>query len=230
MKLKSFSKLKGIIRLKSGLHIGRGEKGSHGEPIWVIKSVTSQLPYIPGSSLKGKIRSLLELTCGKILKGNPCDCGECQICLLFGSSDAKTTKQPSRLIFRDNFPTPGSKDLLDSIELEKKPGVKIDRKTGKAAEGAFYTLERVPEGLEFDFEISVRVFEGDNLESIKKWLQAGLYLLEQDALGGGGTRGSGYIEFDNLTFDGNPFENNWREIIEKEKDHLIEKVKITEKI
>jgi CRISPR-associated protein Csm3 len=227
MRLKDFSKLKGILRLKSGLHIGSGEKGHYGEPVSVIKSLVSQLPYIPGSSLKGKIRSLLEITYGKYSDGNPCSCGECQICLLFGSSEAKTTKQPSRLIFRDSFPTESSKDLLDKVDTEKKAGVRIDRKTGKAAEKALYSLERVPEGLEFDFEISVRIFENDDKESIKKWLQMGLYLLEQDALGGGGTRGSGYIEFDKLTFDNEPFEKDWREKIAKEKAELIEKVKIT---
>lgn len=230
MKLKNFSKLKGILRLKSGLHIGSGEKGHYGEPVSVVKSLTSQLPYIPGSSLKGKIRSLLEITYGKISNGNPCGCGSCQICLLFGSSKAEKTKQPSRLLFRDCFLTEDSKNLLDKVDLEKKAGVRIDRKTGKAAEKALYTLERIPEGMEFDFEVSIRVFENDDIEAIKKWLQMGIYLLEQDALGGGGTRGSGFIEFDNLFLDGQEFEKNWRELIIKEKNDLLEKVKITKQI
>ncbi len=227
MRLKEFSKLKGILRLKSGLHIGSGEKGHYGEPVSVIKSLTSQLPYIPGSSIKGKMRFLLEIFFGKSSNGNPCSCGRCQICLLFGSGKAETTNQPSRLIFRDCFPTGASKQLVDKIDLEKKAGVRIDRKTGKAAEKALYALERVPEGLEFELEISVRVFENDDVESIKKWLQMGFYLVEQDALGGGGTRGSGYIEFDKLTFNDTPFEPNWREEIAKEKDKLIETAKIT---
>lgn len=227
MKLKKFSRLKGILRLKSGLHIGSGEKPHYGEPLPVLKSVISLLPYIPGSSLKGKIRSLLEIAYGKTTNGNPCSCGTCPICLLFGSGDPQKTTQPSRLIFRDSFPTEKSKNILEERDVEKKAGVRIDRETGKAAVGALYSLERVPEGMEFEFEVSIRVFENDDIESVKKWLQLGIYLLEQDALGGGGTRGSGFVEFDKLLLDGKEFESNWREQIAKEKDQLLETAKIT---
>lgn len=221
MKLKCYAQLTGTLKLKSGLHIGSGEKGHYGEPLSVIRSVSSQLPYLPGSSFKGKMRHLLEITYNRTIQGKPCSCGTCQICLLFGSGEAKTTYEPSRLIFRDCYLTDKSRDLIEKADVEKKAGVRIDRKSGKAAEKALYALERVPEGCEFNIEISTRVFENDDIEAIKKWLSLGLFLVEHDTLGGSGTRGSGYIEFSSIKFDGKEFNKDWREDCKKNKDNLI---------
>lgn len=223
--LQDYAKLTAILKLKSGLHIGTGERPERGEPLPVLESPRTKLPYIPGSSLKGKMRCLLELAYGRKEtdpndKGSPCWCGKCQICLLFGSGSATKTYEPSRLIFRDCFLTKESEELLEKIELEEKPGVRIDRVTGKAAGGALFPMERIPEGFEFNFEISVRVFKDDNKDNIRRWLAMGLYLIEQDALGGGGTRGSGQVEFNNIFFDSKEFPNDWREICKKEKENL----------
>lgn len=220
MKLSGYAQLSARMRLKSGLHIGSGEKGHYGEPLSVIKSLTSQLPFIPGSSVKGKIRHLLETSNGKTPNGKPCACGKCQICLLFGSGESKTTYEPTRLIFRDCKLTGESQSLLEKTDLEKKTGVRIDRNTGKAADKALYALERVPEGCEFNMEVSARIFESDDIGSVRKWLAMGLFLLEQDALGGGGTRGSGSIEFDNISFNEEDFDKGWREDCKKDKDNL----------
>jgi CRISPR-associated protein Csm3 len=81
-------------------------------------------------------------------------------------------------------------------------------------------MERIPEGVEFNFEISTRVFDSDNKEALRRWLAAGLYLMEQDAIGGSGTRGSGHIEFNNIFFDGKEFPKDWRENCKKEKESL----------
>lgn len=223
--LQDYAKLTAVLKLKSGLHIGTGERPERGEPLPVLASPRTKLPYIPGSSLKGKMRCLLELAYGRKEtdpndKGSPCWCGKCQICLLFGSGSAAKTYEPSRLIFRDCFLKKESEDLLEKIELEEKPGVRIDRVTGKAAGGALFPMERIPEGLEFNFEISVRVFKYDNKENIRRWLAMGLYLIEQDALGGSGTRGSGQVEFNNVFFDSTDFPKDWREICKKERANL----------
>jgi len=221
MKLQRFVRLTATVRLKSGLHIGSGEKGHYGEPVSLIRSLSSQLPYIPGSSLKGKMRHLLEITYEKTSNGKPCECGTCQICQLFGSGSASSTFEPSRLIFRDSCLTEKSANLIEKIDLEKKTGVRIDRNTGKAAERALYSIERVPENSEFALEISIRLFEKDEPDAIRKWLRMGLFLMEQDALGGGGTRGSGHIQFENIKFDGKEFEENWREECDKNRDSLL---------
>ncbi|MFZ6017247.1 MAG: type III-A CRISPR-associated RAMP protein Csm3 [Nitrospirota bacterium] len=189
MKLKGYAQLAATLRLKSGLHIGTSEKVERGEPLLVMASPRTGLPYIPGSSLKGKMRCLFEITYGRKETdpkddGSPCWCGKCQICLLFGSGSSKNTFEPSRLIFRDCYLTKSSEELLEKIKLEEKPGVRIDRTTGKAATGALFPMKRVPEGCEFSFEVSTRIFEGDNTDSIRQWLAMGLYLMEQDAIGG----------------------------------------------
>lgn len=226
MKLKDYAKLTALVRLKSGLHIGTGERPEHGEPLRIMKSLRTGSPYIPGSSLKGKMRCLLELTYGRREtdpndNGSPCWCGVCQICLLFGSGSAHKTFEPTRLIFRDSYLTESSQKLFEEIGLEEKPGVRIDRITGKAAHRALFPMERVPEGSEFELEVSVRMFENDDTDAIKQWLTMGLFLMEQDAIGGGGTRGSGYIEFDNVKFADKEFDKNWRYDCEKVKDKLI---------
>jgi CRISPR-associated protein Csm3 len=225
MKLKGYVLLEATLRLKSGLHIGTGEKPERGEPLNVIKSVRTDQPYIPGSSLKGKMRSLLELTYGRKEtdpkdNGSPCWCGRCQICLLFGGGNAEKTIEPSRLIFRDCLLTPHFAEFLENVELEIKPGVRIDRNSGKAAGKALFPTTRVPEGTEFDFKVSVRVFDDDNTESFRRWLSMGLFLMEQDALGGGGTRGSGHVEFEEVRFDGVDFEQNWRDKCKQDRDAL----------
>ncbi len=230
MKLKDYATLNSILKLKSGLHIGTGEKPERGEPLPVLVSPRSKLPYIPGSSLKGKMRFLLELFYGRVKTdpndpGSPCWCGKCQICLLFGSGSSETTSEPTRLIFRDCYLTKVSEEIFEKIELEEKPGVRIDRITGKAATRALFPMERIPEGLEFQFEISARIFEKDDKEAFRHWLAMGLYLMEQDALGGSGTRGSGHIEFKDIYFDGKIFPQDWRDICKKEKETLI-KIKI----
>ncbi|GAH45114.1 unnamed protein product [marine sediment metagenome] len=226
MKLKEHAQLVATLRLKSGLHIGTGEKVERGEPLHVIESMRTRLPYIPGSSLKGKMRCLLELSYGRKERdpkddGSPCWCGRCQICLLFGSGSTKQTFEPTRLIFRDCYLTEPFVTLLEKIELEEKPGVRIDRETGKAAKGALFPMKRVPEGCEFKIEISVRIFDKDDKEAIKEWLAMGLFLIEQDAIGGSGTRGSGYVEFDDINFDGVAFGEEWRKNCKKNKDELL---------
>lgn len=226
MKLIDYATLNATLNLKSGLHIGTGEKPERGEPLPIIESPRTKLPYIPGSSLKGKMRFLLELYYGRRETdpkdpGSPCWCGECQICLLFGSGNSSKTFEPTRLIFRDCYMTKESEEIFEKIELEEKPGVRIDRNTGKAATGALFPMERVPEGINFQFELSVRVFEKDNRDSIRRWIAMGLFLMEQDALGGSGSRGSGHIEFKNIIFDGKEFEKNWRDVCKREKENLI---------
>ena len=227
MKLNDYAQVKATLKLKSGLHIGTGEKVDRGDALPVMESPWNGMPYIPGSSLKGKMRHLLELSYGRAATdprdtGSPCWCGKCQICQLFGSGSSGNTFEPTRLIFRDCFLTDDSEAHLEKVSLEEKPGVRIDRITGKAAKGALFPMKRIPEGCEFGFEISARVFEGDDINALKQWLRAGLYLLEQDALGGGGTRGSGHIEFLNVKCNSVDFPSDWREQHKGVKDSLAD--------
>ena len=85
--------------------------------------------------------------------------------------------------------------------FEEKYENVIDRKTGTTIGGGLRQIERVPSAVEFDFTMSIRVFEKDNEELLKNTVLLGLKLLELDALGGSGSRGYGRVRFDDISGD-----------------------------
>lgn len=198
--------IKGKIKILTGLHIGAGNDDVHigGIDSSVVKT-SDGYPYIPGSSLKGKIRSLLELSEG-IATDKPMDrenYPQSIIPVIFGDT---TKKGITRIVFRDAFLSSDSKQSLKNnniLATEEKSENSINRIKGVADSPR--KIERVIPGLTFDFEIVLRELEGDNLSIFKKTISKGLYLLEHDALGGSGSRGYGKVAFDNLTFDGEDF-------------------------
>jgi len=216
MKLLNHSIVAGTIRCESGLRIGGSkdslEIGTADNPI--IRHPVNGLPYIPGSSLKGKMRSMLEIKAGTFnqSKGGPCICGNCDICTLFGCGNPQNSNVTmTRLLFRDAMVTKESEEHLREAQAEKgvnfaevKSENWIDRRTGKAGQGGLRTQERVPEGTTFSFEISVRVFDTDDKSKFRKKIEEGLKLMEQDYIGSSGSRGYGKIKFLDLTFDGQP--------------------------
>jgi len=183
-------------------------------------------PYIAGSSLKGKIRSLLEhrfrlISAQKEIykddepeknQGKPIDTdfyNKCKdndlkkkanlIITLFGESagskDSQNTKI-TRAIFRDAFLTKKSRELYleGKISLSEEKAENTINRVTVTANPRF--MERVPAGVTFDFEVVLRSFEEDKDLPLKKTLELGMKLLENDALGGGGSRGNGKIEFE----------------------------------
>lgn len=206
----TIKKIRGKIYLKTGLHIGGGTEGIEigGIDNPVIKDPKTGYPYIPGSSLKGKIRSLLELHADRYdkQKGGPCNCGDCKICKTFGNTNKDSKVGITRAIFRDAFLDDESIELLKQrniLATEAKMENTIDRIKGRALNPR--QSERVIAGLSFNFEIAVRIFkeDGDGKE-ITDLLQEGLKLLEKDALGGSGSRGYGKIQFKDLYLDDKP--------------------------
>lgn len=201
------AKLTCLTGLRIGGSSGVVEIGGIDNPI--IRNPLNGEPYIPGSSLKGKIRSLLELDAGKINnKGGPCQCGKCEICLLFGTSAAETSSQgPTRLIFRDCFLTEESRKKLQ--ELREKEGsnfseikteVNIDRWRAKPLSGP-RQMERIPAGVAFDFNVHLRLFNEDepHKDEYIKLIEKGFALLQKDALGGSGSRGYGRVKLVDYT-------------------------------
>lgn len=216
MKLQTIKQISGKIRVMTGLHIGAGkgslEIGGLDQP--VIKHPISSAPYIPGSSIKGKMRSLLETTHFVerpatrkfvVQDGKPCGCAaaDCPACAIFGTSAANKTPElgPTRLIVRDAYLTEAwdQKFRSGDLPMEVKYENTIHRVQGTAENPR--PLERVPAGVEFTFNLSFKVFEGDD----PKWLDyvyQGLKLVQLDALGGCSSRGSGQVAFVGLTCDG----------------------------
>lgn len=212
----------GRIKLLSGLHIGAGkdtvEIGGLDNP--VIKHPHTGQPYIPGSSLKGKLRFLMEWAFGKIRSdGHPWGFDikdnyqrfevDDPILRIFGSPAKRETWSagPTRLIVRD-APLEESwvRDVLArGMPLtEEKTEVVIDRIAGKAHDRVGpRTMERVPAGASFEMELVFRLFDtGDQGQRDKEcfnWLLAALSLLEHDALGGSGSRGYGRVTFEDLS-------------------------------
>ena len=221
MQLTRIQKITGTLVLKSGLHIGAGDTemriGGTDNP--VVKDPLSGQPYIPGSSLKGKIRSLLEWRHGLVLPagGSPFsfkhlakDAGNGagrQLISLFGGAPDKDGDKlvneigPTRLAFWD---CPLSVDWKASVAdarnlltTEAKSENSINRIAGVADNPRF--TERVIAGARFDFTLTLKVIDGEDL--LPMVLQ-GLRLLELDSLGGSGSRGYGKVAFDGLALDG----------------------------
>lgn len=215
LQLKGYKVIKGTITCKTGLHIGGTaetiEIGGMDNPI--IKHPISQLPYIPGSSIKGKMRSLLEWKLDNFqpdgnvhqYDGRNCKKEKCPICRIFGTSSDKAQIGPSRLIVRDAFLTEDSQAKLE--DLKKKKGLMyVEEKTENtinrlSARANPRTQERVPADIIFDFEMIYRLFElnndkGEVDEELFGYVKEGIKLIETDALGGSGSRGYGKVEFD----------------------------------
>ena len=170
------------------------------------------LPFVPGSSLKGKIRFLLEWAFGKIHhSGNPWGSEEEEyrqddpVLRIFGTPAKKERWRagPTRLLMRDAMPNKSWRKKGQDL-TEEKTEVVMDRIAGKALDGiGARTTERVPPGAVFDFEAAFRLYDvGEDkgrrdLECLA-WFVQGLDLLEQDALGGSGSRGYGQVKFRDL--------------------------------
>lgn len=184
-------KIQKTIELISGLHIGGSKEnveiGGIDSPVIKIATKKNQ-PYIPGSSLKGKMRCLLEQIDGASKVGE-----SDKINKLFGKMGDFT-----RLIVRDAMLTKESEeelfnnDNLDMPYTESKWENSIDRKKGTATSPR--QLERVPAGAKFDVEFIINVWDNDNETELIKLLKEGLTVLENDYLGGSGSRGYGQIK------------------------------------
>jgi|SRR5690625_890589 len=202
MKLINTKKIEGVIIVETGLHIG-GAKNSldiGGLDTPVIKTPAG-VPYIPGSSLKGKIRSLLALREGSAdIKEEPDLMKK-----MFGYTGDKNddaTAQKTRLIFRDahldvdSFKEEFEDAVLETSYTEGKYENTIDRSTGKTKRGSLRQLERVPVGARFHFEIIINAYDKDDIEKMENELRRGITMLEQNYLGGSGTRGYGKVKFE----------------------------------
>ncbi len=201
IKLREIVEFKGVLKVGgSGLRIG-GQKDGAGigetdNPI--IRHPVTHLPYVPGSSIKGKVRSLLESKhCPQTQdNGLPCKCGRCLVCQLFGSGDSKTITSPSRLVFRDCQPSAGTCQVWEDagVTSEVKTEVLIDRNKGLSyGRIGPRTTERIPAGSDFEFAFSLRIFEGDDTGKYYALLAEGFELLEKHYLGGSGSRGYGQV-------------------------------------
>ena len=191
------------MKLVTGLRIGDSKEmveiGGVDSP--VVRRKDNFAPYIPGSSIKGKIRCLLELMAGENFDSKAQNTGSL-ISRLFGASENKRKKLPnyqSRIIVRDADLTEEWEKKLRTSEYTDLPYTEIkfenviNRRKGTAEHPR--QLERIPAGAEFDVNFVINVFEGENGEDFVRLLQRGIKALEDDYLGGSGSRGYGQVRF-----------------------------------
>lgn len=207
-------KIQTTITLQTGLHIGGSsenvEIGGVDNPVIKLATRNGQ-PYIPGSSIKGKMRCLLEQAAGSPVVGQSKEVNN-----LFGITENKklqTDNQPSKIIVRDAMLTEKSvRELLasdlDMPYTENKFENTIDRVKGVANHPR--QMERVPAGAEFAAEFVINVWDNDKEEELMKLFKKGLNMLENDYLGGSGSRGYGQIVFGELKKTEYSDANNWK--------------------
>lgn len=196
----------GTIVLKTGLHIGGTNAALNigGPDKFVVRNPLNNIPYIPGSSLKGKMRALVEIAngCVEVDRGKvgPSKDPDSVSGKLFGVATGSDNNRPSRLIVRDAELDVDACDFsnTDLPYTESKTEVAIDRVTAKANPRTF---ERVPAGAKFKLNMVLNVFEGEDEKELKKTLKQAIELLEDDYLGGHGSRGYGQIKFEGLDID-----------------------------
>jgi CRISPR-associated protein Csm3 len=197
--------IKGQIELLSGLHIGGGDDTMKigGIDNGVIKDINTNKPYIPGSSLKGKMRSLLEWNYRLVGYG---DGGPFHFKLLDKIPKPDQNDALNLLKLFGNGKTDDSFNEITRISVgdcvlinkglktsEAKFENVIDRKNGRALHPR--QTERVPAGVTFELDIRVKIFENDSEEELLKMVKKGLELIESDYLGGNGSRGYGRVKF-----------------------------------
>ncbi|MBK9639528.1 MAG: type III-A CRISPR-associated RAMP protein Csm3 [Bacteroidetes bacterium] len=192
----------GTIEAVSGIMIGGSNNSmSIGLPDkMVIRNPMDNKPYIPGSTIKGKMRSLLELSYGYVkavnmgkVKNGPADDPNFITTVLFGNSIGDTQQQPSRIICRDAKLLNGDEIVNTDLPFtEAKTEVVIDRITSAAMPR---TMERVPAGAIFNLELVLNVFTEDkfNSKELLDLIYKGMSLIQDDYLGGGGSRGNGRV-------------------------------------
>jgi CRISPR-associated protein Csm3 len=188
------------LEVLTGLHIGAGNDAVQigGVDSAVIKDPISSLPYIPGSSLKGKIRCLLETEGGYSEMNDIINdyFGPTSDYLKTKKNDKNYIQKPTRYIFRDLTLDDDNKQkfLSGEITTEFKTEIVIDRQKGTAKDGGLRTIERVPPSIKFTGEILIRVMDGDNEAQLVEVLEKGISLLNNDYLGGSGSRGYGAVK------------------------------------
>lgn len=191
--------ISGVIESLTGLHIGGGSQFAAIGAVdsVVIKDIQDDLPMIPGSSLKGKLRSLLskQLSFGNLPKEHNKD--DDRIKRLFGHAESKNPKT-SRIYFSDIFMSEESREELENSDMdatEIKFENTITRSTGVANPRQ---IERAIKGIRYDMSLIYNIENESEIEEDFKLLKMAFKLLKYDYLGANGSRGYGRVGIKDL--------------------------------
>ncbi len=199
-------KITAILKLETGLHIGAASDfapiGAVDSPF--IRDPLTKQPIIPGSSLKGKLRTLLAKSYAKDYTLNKIEDDTKEVKRLFGLGAGKNSdSRPSRLQFFDLKMTDDSFKKFSAMDLDTYIGeIKWENTINRiTATATPRQIERVPAGTEFNFQLVYNIENPDEVEADMKILSDGLKFLEMDYLGGSGSRGYGRISFKNFELE-----------------------------
>jgi CRISPR-associated protein Csm3 len=208
------------IETLTGLHIGGSDTGIEigGVDKTIIRDRLTNRPYIPGSSLKGKMRSLLEKYHGlpqnraigqsRIHSATKAEYPDSDVCQVFGVPGEEDFGTPTRLVVRDTHMSDAEakriedKARTDLPYTEVKTEVAIDRVTSAASQRQ---MERALAGTVFGpAELVYSIYSGTDCDPVKDITRlatvvTGLLLVQDDYLGGLGSRGSGRVRFTGFT-------------------------------
>lgn len=152
-------RINGTITLLSGTRIGGSDEQLEigGIDLTYIKDPCSNEPYLPGSSLKGKMRSSLEKRFDKCGGNRPCGCKQedCPVCRIFGPHTTDHDLGPTRIKVAD------ARLMGNDPGSEVKSSTAIDRRTGSALRGSLRTDERLCHGAQFALLIDFEVYDID---------------------------------------------------------------------
>lgn len=203
--------IEGKISVLSGLHIGGSDAGLGlaGSDITILRNPSRNPPepFIPGSSLKGKLRALYERMKGEFgppankMRGvaGPSDNAGTLSGKLFGVSSASGGGglHSARLIVYDCPLNAAASEKIKSFGNLERPYAEVKREASIDRVTAAVTpreIERVVEGAEFDMKLILNIFGEDDALELVKALAASLSLLNDDYLGGHGSRGYGRVK------------------------------------
>lgn len=228
MKLKSIKNIDATIKLVTGMRVGGStdviEIGGNDSP--VVRNPLSKELYIPGSSIKGKMRMLMEWVEGKIdSKGNVHTCSDpsCPVCRIFGRGAKESEKAesgPTRIAVKDAYLSDESKKELEDLknrtglDTEWKYENNINRLTSAATPR---NSERIPAGVSFKFNVSYKILDMNDDGNLDENLFEEVVLkalkgLEIEGLGGGVSRGNGQIKFIDLKINGEDYLEEFKNI------------------
>lgn len=192
--------ISGIIEVVTGMHIGGSSAfsaiGAVDAP--VVKDTRSNYPMIPGSSLKGKMRTLLAKRYNTTFAQTPDDDADC-LTSLFGSAKKGNVKT-SRLLFSDmilsNWEELKKQGLTSKTEIKFENTIKRTTAVANPRQ-----IERVIRGSEFPLDIIYEVLDEETMKKDFEIIREGFRLLEYDYLGGHGSRGYGKVKFRDLQIE-----------------------------
>ena len=175
--------------VRTGMHIGDSSAFSAIGAVdsQVIRDPWSGLPIVPGSSLKGKLRTLLARSISGDIRNMPSfDRDDERVKRLFGSA---SPVHASRLQFADCFVSNVAEMRRVGItEVKAENGI---NRADSVANPRF--IERVSRGTIFDVNIVYDIEDDSQVREDLELLAKGMKLLQLDYLGGHGTRGSGRV-------------------------------------